>query len=297
MKIGFYYFATDYSMPIVEVARALEERGFESLFVPEHTHIPVSRRTPWPGGAELPRPYSHTLDPFVGLAAAAAVTSSLRLGTGICLLTERDPIVTAKEVATLDLVSNGRFEFGIGAGWNVEEMENHGTAFETRFRVMVDRAKAMQAIWTQEEAAYDGEFTRFEPIWSWPKPVQKPHPPILLGGESKHTLRRVMEFCDGWFPRGRGFGGPGGGDAPAAPLCRRGGPRHQHRVHHAVRRHARGGLPGQVPGRGGGPGAPGLAAGGTRQGHAGNRRVRNLSRVSVPTRSTAGRADRLSRRR
>jgi probable F420-dependent oxidoreductase len=208
MKIGFYYFATDYSMPIVEVARALEERGFESLFVPEHTHIPVSRRTPWPGGAELPRPYSHTLDPFVGLAAAAAVTSSLRLGTGICLLTERDPIVTAKEVATLDLVSNGRFEFGIGAGWNVEEMENHGTAFETRFRVMVDRAKAMQAIWTQEEAAYDGEFTRFEPIWSWPKPVQKPHPPILLGGESKHTLRRVMEFCDGWFPRGRGFGDP-----------------------------------------------------------------------------------------
>jgi probable F420-dependent oxidoreductase len=208
MKIGFYYFATDYSMPIVEVARALEERGFESLFVPEHTHIPVSRRTPWPGGGELPRAYSHTLDPFVGLAAAAAVTSSLRLGTGICLLTERDPIVTAKEVATLDLVSNGRFEFGIGAGWNVEEMENHGTAFETRFRVMVDRAKAMRAIWTQEEAAYEGEFTRFEPIWSWPKPVQKPHPPILLGGETEHTLRRVMEFCDGWFPRGRGFGDP-----------------------------------------------------------------------------------------
>jgi probable F420-dependent oxidoreductase len=208
MKIGFYYFATDYSMPVVEVARALEERGFESLFLPEHTHIPVSRRSPWPGGAELPRQYSHTLDPFVGLAAAAAVTSSLRLGTGICLLTERDPIVTAKEVATLDLVSNGRFEFGIGAGWNAEEMENHGTRFETRFRVMVDRAKAMRAIWTQEEAAYEGEFTRFEPIWSWPKPVQKPHPPILLGGESKHTLRRVMEFCDGWFPRGRGFGDP-----------------------------------------------------------------------------------------
>ena len=208
MKIGFYYFATDYSMPVVEVARALEERGFELLFLPEHTHIPVSRRSPWPGGAELPRQYSHTLDPFVGLAAAAAVTSSLRLGTGICLLTERDPIVTAKEVATLDLVSNGRFEFGIGAGWNAEEMENHGTRFETRFRVMVDRAKAMQAIWTQEDAAYAGEFTRFEPIWSWPKPVQKPHPPILLGGESKHTLRRVMEFCDGWFPRGRGFAEP-----------------------------------------------------------------------------------------
>jgi probable F420-dependent oxidoreductase len=208
MKIGFYYFATDYSMPLVEVARALEERGYESLFVPEHTHIPASRRTPWPGGAELPREYSHTLDPFVGLAAAAAATRNLRLGTGICLLTERDPIVTAKAVATLDLISNGRFEFGIGAGWNVEEMANHGTAFETRFRVMVDRAKAMRAIWTQDEAAYHGEFTSFEPIWSWPKPVQKPHPPILLGGETKHTLRRVMEFCDGWFPRGRAFADP-----------------------------------------------------------------------------------------
>ena len=208
MKIGFYYFATDYSMPVVEVARALEERGFESLFLPEHTHIPASRRTPWPGGAELPREYSHTLDPFVGLAAAAAVTTSLRIGTSICLLTERDPIVTAKEVATLDLISDGRFEFGIGAGWNAEEMENHGTKFDTRFRVMVDRAKAMQAIWTQDEAAYRGEFTEFEPIWSWPKPVQKPHPPILLGGETKYTLRRVMEFCDGWLPRGRAFADP-----------------------------------------------------------------------------------------
>jgi probable F420-dependent oxidoreductase len=208
MKIGFYYFATHYAMPVAEVARALEERGFESLFLPEHTHIPISRRTPWPGGAELPRQYAHTLDPFVALAVAAAVTSRLRIGTGICLLTQRDPIVTAKEVATLDLVSNGRVEFGIGAGWNAEEMANHGTAFETRFRVMVDRAKAMRAIWTEEEAAYEGEFTRFEPIWQWPKPVQKPHPPILLGGESRHTMRRVMEFCDGWFPRGRAFGDP-----------------------------------------------------------------------------------------
>jgi probable F420-dependent oxidoreductase len=208
MKIGFFHFATDYSMPVVEVARALEERGYESLFLPEHTHIPVSRRSPWPGGAELPRQYSHTLDPFVGLAAAAAATKNLRLGTGICLLTERDPIVTAKEVATLDLISNGRFEFGIGAGWNAEEMENHGTRFDARFRVMVDRAKAMQAIWTQEEASYQGEFTAFEPIWSWPKPVQQPHPPLLLGGETRHTLRRVMEFCDGWFPRGRSFGDP-----------------------------------------------------------------------------------------
>jgi probable F420-dependent oxidoreductase len=203
MKIGCYMFVTDYAIPIVELARALEERGFESLFVPEHTHIPTSRRSPWAGGAELPRHYSHTLDPFVSLAAAATVTTKLRVGTGICLVTEHDPIVTAKEVATLDLISNGRFEFGIGAGWNAEEMGHHGTAFDTRFRVMVERAKAMQAIWTQDEASFEGEFTSFEPIWSWPKPVQKPHPPILLGGETKHTLRRVMDFCDGWFPRAR----------------------------------------------------------------------------------------------
>jgi probable F420-dependent oxidoreductase len=214
MKIGCYMFVTDYSMPIVELARTLEERGFESLFVPEHTHIPTSRRSPWAGGPELPRHYSHTLDPFVSLAAAAAVTTRLRLGTGICLLTEHDPIVTAKEVATLDLISNGRFEFGIGAGWNAEEMGHHGTVFETRFRVMVDRAKAMQASWTQDEASYEGEFTKFEPIWSWPKPVQTPHPPILLGGETKHTLRRIMDFCDGWFPRARD------GFEPEAELAR-----------------------------------------------------------------------------
>jgi probable F420-dependent oxidoreductase len=208
MNIGAYMFSTDFSIGIVELARALEERGFASLFVPEHTHIPTCRRSPWPGGAELPKEYSHTLDPLVGLAAAAVATEKLRLGTGIALLTERDPIVTAKAVATLDLISNGRVDFGIGAGWNAEEMENHGTAFDTRFRVMVDRAKAMQAIWTQDEAAYKGEFTEFEPIWSWPKPVQKPHPPVLLGGETKHTLRRIMDFCSGWIPRGRAFGDP-----------------------------------------------------------------------------------------
>jgi probable F420-dependent oxidoreductase len=208
MKIGVCMFPTEYTIPIVKLARALEERGFDSLFVPEHTHIPASRLSPWAGGPELPKEYSHTLDPFVGLAAAAAATETLRLGTGICLLTERDPIVTAKEVATIDLVSNGRFDFGIGAGWNAEEMENHGTAFDTRFRVMVDRAKAMQAIWTEDEASYTGEFTDIDAIWSWPKPVQKPHPPILLGGETRHTLRRVVDFCDGWFPRGRNFHDP-----------------------------------------------------------------------------------------
>jgi len=202
MKIGVYMFPTEYAMPLVDLAVALEERGFESLFVPEHTHIPSGRQTPWPSGGDLPKEYSHTLDPFVGLMAAAAATRNLRIGTGICLLTERDPIVTAKEVATLDLLSNGRFEFGIGAGWNLEEMENHGTVFDTRFRVMVDRAKAMQAIWTQDAASYHGEFTQFERVWSWPKPVQKPHPPVLLGGETRHSLRRVLSFCDGWLPRG-----------------------------------------------------------------------------------------------
>ena len=202
MKIGAVIFATDYSMPLTELAPALEERGFEALFVPEHTHIPTSRRSPWRGGGALPREYSHTLDPFVALASAASVTTTLRLGTGICLVTERDPIVTAKAVASLDLVSGGRFEFGIGAGWNAEEMAHHGTRFETRFRLMEDRVKAMQAIWAADEATYAGAFIEFEPLWSWPKPVQTPHPPILLGGETVHTLRRVMDFCSGWLPRG-----------------------------------------------------------------------------------------------
>ena len=211
MKIGATIFATDYCIALTELATALEERRFESLFVPEHTHIPTSRRSPWQGGPELPPEYSHTLDPFVSLAAAAAVTSTLRLGTGICLVTERDPIVTAKAVASLDLVSGGRFDFGIGAGWNAEEMEHHGTRFETRFRVMEDRVRAMQAIWAQDEASYEGEFTSFEPSWSWPKPVQRPHPPILLGGETVHTMRRVMDFCSGWFPRGALLPDPAGG--------------------------------------------------------------------------------------
>ena len=211
MKIGAVIFATDYSIPLTELAPALEERGFEALFVPEHTHIPTSRRSPWRGGGELPREYSHTLDPFVALASASSVTTTLRLGTGICLVTERDPIVTAKAVASLDLVSGGRFEFGIGAGWNAEEMAHHGTRFETRFRLMEDRVKAMQAIWAADEATYEGAFTEFEPLWSWPKPVQTPHPPILLGGETVHTLRRVMDFCSGWLPRGAMLPDPAAG--------------------------------------------------------------------------------------
>jgi probable F420-dependent oxidoreductase len=213
MKIGAVIFATDYSIAMTELAPALEARGFDSLFVPEHTHIPTSRRSPWRGGAELPPEYSHTLDPFVSLATAAAVTSTLRLGTGICLVTERDPIVTAKAVASLDLVSGGRFEFGIGAGWNAEEMENHGTAFATRFRVMSERARAMKVIWSEEEPEFHGEFVDFDPIWSWPKPVQTPNPPILVGGETDYTLRRVVEWADGWFPRGRGGFDPAEGMA------------------------------------------------------------------------------------
>ena len=213
MKIGIYIFATGYTIRIDELAREAEQRGFESLFVPEHTHIPASRRSPWPGGGDLPREYWHTLDPFVALAAAAAATSTLRLGTGICLLTERDPIVNAKEAATLDLLSGGRFELAIGAGWNAEEMENHGTAFATRFRVMSERARAMKVIWTEEEPEFHGEFVDFDPIWSYPKPVQRPNPPILVGGETDHTLRRVVDWADGWFPRGRGGFDPAEGMA------------------------------------------------------------------------------------
>ena len=213
MKIGIYIFATDYTIRIDELAREAEERGFESLFIPEHTHIPASRRSPWPGGPELPREYWHTLDPFVALGYAAAATSTIRLGTGICLLTERDPIVNAKEVASLDLLSGGRFELAIGAGWNAEEMENHGTAFATRFRVMSERARAMKVIWAEEEPEFHGEFVDFDPIWSYPKPVQSPNPPILVGGETDYTLRRVVEWADGWFPRGRGGFDPAEGMA------------------------------------------------------------------------------------
>jgi probable F420-dependent oxidoreductase len=203
MHVGVFMFPTEYAIRVDELARALEERGFESLFVPEHTHIPVSRRTPFPSGGPLPREYSHTLDPFVALTAAAAVTSRLRVGTGICLLIQRDPIVTAKVVASLDLLSGGRFLFGVGAGWNQDEMENHGTAFKTRFRLMRERILAMKELWTRDEAAFHGELVSFDPVWSYPKPHQKPHPPVLLAGESGHTLQRVVEFGDGWFPRGR----------------------------------------------------------------------------------------------
>jgi probable F420-dependent oxidoreductase len=203
MRVGVFYFPTDYGIDIRELARAVEERGFESLLLPEHTHIPTSRRTPFPGGGELPKAYSHTHDPFVALSFAAAVTTKILLGTGICLIPQRDPIVTAKCVASLDQLSNGRFLFGIGGGWNVDEMENHGARYETRFKLMRERILAMKALWTQEEAAFHGDMVNFDPVWSYPKPAQKPHPPILLGGDTDHTLKRVVEFCDGWLPIGR----------------------------------------------------------------------------------------------
>jgi probable F420-dependent oxidoreductase len=203
MDLGICMFATDYAIRIDELARAAEERGFESLFVPEHTHIPTSRRSPFPGGGELPREYSHTFDPFISLMAAAAATSRLRIGTGICLVIERDTIVTAKEVASLDALSGGRFLFGIGGGWNAEEMEHHGTEFATRFKKLREQVLAMKAIWTQDVAEYAGQYVKFDPLWSWPKPAQKPHPPVLLGGESGYTLQRVVDFCEGWLPRGR----------------------------------------------------------------------------------------------
>ncbi|MFV0299138.1 MAG: LLM class F420-dependent oxidoreductase [Hyphomicrobiaceae bacterium] len=201
MQIGVFYFPTHYGIEVGELARALEERGYESLFVCEHTHIPTSRRTPFPGGGELPKRYIHTHDPFVALGFAAAQTKTLKLGTGICLITQRDPITTAKAIASLDTLSSGRFIFGIGGGWNVDEMENHGARYNTRFKLLRERVLAMKEIWTNDEAEFHGEFVNFDPIWSWPKPAQRPHPPILLGGETDHTLRRVAEFCDGWFPR------------------------------------------------------------------------------------------------
>jgi probable F420-dependent oxidoreductase len=200
MKIGCFSFNTDYGIHPAKLATALEERGFESLWVGEHTHIPAERRSPYPGGGELPKPYYHMADPFVSLAMAAAVTKTLKLGTGICLVTERDPITLAKEVATLDHLSDGRFLFGIGAGWNAEEMENHGTPFKRRWKVLEDRVRAMKAIWASHEASHQGEFAHFDRIISYPKPKQKPHPPIILGAATPQGRSRVVDFCDGWFP-------------------------------------------------------------------------------------------------
>ena len=203
MDIGICIFATDYAIPIDELAREAETRGYESLWVPEHTHIPTSRRSPWAGGSELPKEYSHTYDPFISLMLAAAVTKTLKIGTGICLVIERDTITLAKEVASLDRLSSGRFQFGIGGGWNAEEMEHHGTEFKTRFKKMGEQVRAMKTIWTQDVASFQGDYVKFDDIWCWPKPAQQPHPPVLLGGESSYTLQRIVDYCEGWFPRSR----------------------------------------------------------------------------------------------
>ena len=200
MKFGIAVFPTDDAADPATIAKLVEERGFESLFFPEHTHIPVSRRTAFPGGGELPSQYSRTLDPFVALTAAAMATERLLVATGICLVVERDPITTAKEVASLDHASRGRFLFGVGAGWNEEEMENHGTEPRRRFGLMRERIEAMKAIWTEDEAEYHGRYVDFDPIWSWPKPVQKPHPPILVGGNGPKVLDRVLAYGDEWMP-------------------------------------------------------------------------------------------------
>ena len=202
MKFGVQMFPTDYAIQAPELAKTCEDLGFESLFFPEHTHIPTSRRTPWPGGAPLPMEYSHTLDPFVAAGAAFAVTKTLKVGTGICLVIQRDPIILAKEVASADFLSGGRFLFGIGGGWNEDEMENHGTKPSLRWKILRERILAMKEIWTKDEAEYHGQFVDFDPIWSWPKPVTKPHPPILVGGAGPRTLDRVIEFGDGWMPIG-----------------------------------------------------------------------------------------------
>ena len=200
MDFGAMMFCTDFSIRPDDLAKLLEDRGFESMWVPEHSHIPADRRSPWPGGAELPQEYWHTYDPFVALTSAAAATTTLKVGTGICLVIERDPIMMAKEVASVDRLSNGRFIFGIGGGWNREEMANHGTRSRSRWRLLRERILAMKEIWTQEEAEFHGEFVNFDKMWAYPKPVQRPHPPILMGGDGPTTFDRVVEYCDGWMP-------------------------------------------------------------------------------------------------
>jgi probable F420-dependent oxidoreductase len=200
MKYGVYQFNTDYAIRADELGREVEARGFESLFVPEHTHIPASRKSPWPGGPNLPREYWRTLDPFVTLTAAAAVTTRLKVGTGICLVIERDPITLAKEVASLDHISRGRVLFGVGGGWNAEEMAHHGTDFASRWKILRERIAAMKEIWTKDEAEYHGKFVNFDALWAYPKPVQKPHPPILMGGSGPHARQRAVDFDGHWMP-------------------------------------------------------------------------------------------------
>ncbi|CAN5465499.1 LLM class F420-dependent oxidoreductase [soil metagenome] len=200
VDFGVSYFPTDEAVEPAAMARLCEERGFESFFVTDHTHIPASRETPYPAGGELPREYARTHDPFVALSSAAEATETIKLGTAICLLVERDPIVTAKQVASIDALSGGRFLFGVGAGWNKEEMANHGTDPSRRFSLLRERVEAVREIWTSDEASYHGEFVDFDGIWCWPKPAQEGGPPVLLGGNGPKVLDRVLAFADVWFP-------------------------------------------------------------------------------------------------
>lgn len=206
LRVGVMTFPTAYSMAVGELAAALEARGFESLWLPEHSHIPV-RHSPWPGGSELPASYYDVYDPIVGLAVAAEHTSTLRLGTAVLIMPQRDPIQLAKSLATIDVVSGGRLEVGIGGGWNLEEMRNHGADPARRFRRMREGVEAMVAIWTESPAEYHGELIDFDPIQAWPKPVQRPHPRIHVGGAAPSALQRVIRYGDGWIPlTGRGEG-------------------------------------------------------------------------------------------
>ncbi|CAG4916623.1 MULTISPECIES: LLM class F420-dependent oxidoreductase [Acidithrix] len=203
MQYGALIFPTQYSIPIELLAIEMEDRGLISLMFPEHTHIPASRTTPYPGGGELPKEYAHTFDPFVALSIVAAKTKTLKIGTGISLVVERDPIVLAKEVASLDYLSGGRFEFGVGAGWNREEMSNHGTEPTSRFKLLKERIEAMKEIWTNDNATYHGDFVNFDNIWSWPKPLTSPHPPILVGGDGESAFARTLDYGDIWMPIAR----------------------------------------------------------------------------------------------
>lgn len=200
MKFGTFMFATDYSIGPGELAKEAEDRGFESVFYPEHTHIPTSRESAYPGGGDLPKQYFDTLDLFVSLTAAALATTTIKIGSGVCLVIEHDPIVLAKQVASVDQISGGRMLFGIGGGWNREEMANHGTDPTRRWKLMRERIEAMKAIWGNDEAEYHGEFVDFDPIYQWPKPVQKPHPPIILGNAGPRAPQRTVAYGDEWMP-------------------------------------------------------------------------------------------------
>ncbi len=200
MHFGASMFFTDYSMSPADLAVALEERGFESVWAPEHSHIPISRKSPTPGGGDLAKHYYDVMDPFVTLTAAAMATKTLKIGTGVCLVNQRDPIQTAKLVASIDQISGGRFLFGIGVGWNQDEMENHGTVFASRAKLVRERVEAMKEIWTKSKAEYHGEFVNFDPMMTWPKPVQKPHPEVIVGGAFPHAARRAVRYGDGWIP-------------------------------------------------------------------------------------------------